>query len=235
MRIAVCEDEIIYQEKINLLLNNYYDSIDVLVKIFDSGEGLLEYLEESDNEFDIYFMDIEMEKINGIRTSEILRSRGIDKPIILVTSHMEMAVDGYDIDAFNFIPKPINADRLYKVLDKIKDIYAKKNKLCVISGDSTIILDVDDIKYIKADNVYIDIYTKKDKITVRKKISDMENELPGDSFYRPHKSYIVNLNNIKSYNGKAIILDNEQEVPISRNNAAEFKEKMISFFNRMML
>ena len=235
MRIAICEDEMVFQQKMESFLSQYYKSIDVLIKTFNDGEELIKYLKKGRNKFDIYFMDIEMKKIDGIETCKILRDMNIDKPIILVTSHGEMAIDGYDVEAFNFLTKPINKEKLYKILDKIKLMYCQKERVCISTGDNNIILDVDDIKYIKADNVYIDIYCKNNEVTARKKIGDMEKELPNDRFYRPHKSYVINLNNIKSYNGKNILMDDGQIVPISRNKVTEFKEKMINFFNGMMI
>lgn len=77
---------------------------------------------------------------------------------------------------------------------------------------------------------YIDIYTTSDKITIRKKISDMEQMLPKENFIRCHRSYLVNIKYIKVVNKDAITLENGIKIPISRGKYEEVNEAFINYF-----
>ena len=111
MRIAICDDEKILQEQLKVEIEGYFNSLDIMTVCFNSGEALLVDFEK--NQYDIVFLDIEMNGLNGLQTAKYLHEKKKDLPIVLVTSHTELAMEGYEVQAFRFLGKPIDRNKLY--------------------------------------------------------------------------------------------------------------------------
>ena len=136
MRIAICEDEQYFREQMQKELNTYYKSLDVLVCSFSSGEDLLKRMEQSEAFFDLIFMDIEMPGMDGLETSTQIHNTHPDLPIILLTSHKELAMAGYEVDAFRFLDKPLKREKLYQALQAVeKQRYVKKKITIMENGN----------------------------------------------------------------------------------------------------
>lgn len=107
MKIAVCDDDLIFQRQIKEELDRYYRSLDVLIEVFSSGESLLEAVCADPYGFFCVFMDIEMPGIDGMETTRRLRKLNRNLPVIFLTSHRDLAMDGYELNAFRFLAKPV--------------------------------------------------------------------------------------------------------------------------------
>ena len=116
MRIAVCDDEKVFGESLKGYLESYYRSLDVLIEVFYSGQALLQRCRGGRLPFDLIFLDIEMEPTDGICTARCLREEGQDVLIVFLTSHFEFAAEGYEVNAFRFLTKPVNREKLAAVL-----------------------------------------------------------------------------------------------------------------------
>lgn len=230
MRIAICDDEEIFLNEIKDKLEDYYSSLDVYIAEFISPELLIKRVEENSECFDVIFLDIEMPKYDGIKTAKKIKSMNNDIKIIFLTSHIELAMDGYEVDAFRFLSKPVNEEKLHKALRDLEKASSERDSIIINDGDERYIIKIKDILYIKAENVYLKIYTTKESYLIRKKIGELEEELDKRYFYRTHRSFIVNIINIKSFRDKKILMINNEEIPLSRNKISEFKEKMMSYF-----
>lgn len=227
MKIAICDDSSIFREQLLKELRDYFQSLDVSIYPFTSGEELLKGIEKS--EYDIIFLDIEMGGIDGLETARRIRSENRDVPIILLTSHTELAMAGYEVRAFRFLGKPLEHDRLIQALQAIESQLHDDEKIIItIDGTQKFVL-CKNIKYIKSENVYLNLVMNNTSYLIRKKLKEVIKELPEDLFVAVHRSYVVNLMYVESFDGNMILLDDGTSIPVARGNREQFKQKMMRY------
>lgn len=117
MRVAICDDEKSMQIVLEKMLDEYsrIKKIDISVDKFDNGHDLIRALNEK--EYEIVFMDYQMDNIDGMATSRLIRDKNKECVIIFVSAYPEVAVDSYEVNTFRFIVKPINKEKLFKAID----------------------------------------------------------------------------------------------------------------------
>lgn len=212
MKLAICDDEIVFRKQLIESIDKYYKNYSNLdIYEFSSGEELLESY-DSGAVYDIVFLDIEMKDINGLDTAKIIRKYRRNEIIVFLTSHTKYAIDGYEVNALRFLEKPINQEKLISTLDYIDINFSTKKSLLLhtIDGDSIIYLD--DIIYLESIRNYVHIYTrvKSDldgrvkEHKVRKNLKDFLEDLQESCFYRCHRSYIINLDYVCSYDSRQV-------------------------------
>jgi DNA-binding LytR/AlgR family response regulator len=178
----------------------------------------------NENDIDIVFLDINMPKINGI---DFLKTFKTNASIIMTTAYTEYAVDAYGLDVLDYLVKPIPFDRFLKACNKAKEIIELKklsqvqpnkiNEYFFIKCDNQIEkVFYDDLIYAEAMLNYVMLYTHAKKMMVYITIKSLEEQLPSNLFIKVHKSFIVNINKIKSIEGNTIDIGN-QKITISQN------------------
>ncbi|MDD6071063.1 MAG: LytTR family DNA-binding domain-containing protein [Clostridiales bacterium] len=230
LKIAVCDDEKIFCDKIIQEMYNFFGKLDLTCAAFYDGEKLITAY-ESGIHFDAVFLDIEMPIKDGMETAKALRNKGFEAPIIFLTSHTEMAMDGYEVSAFRFLSKPIQEDKLQKTLKDLKRELREKKRLMIRYEGEEVVIFVDDILYVEAMNNQVSLVTVGGEYTVRKKISDMEHELKeiSDCFVRIHRGYIVNLVHVKKHHGNEIFIMGDHVLPLSRSLVNDFKKQLFQY------
>lgn len=229
MKIAICDDEVNFQKFLRKQLEEYYGVLEVEIAVFLSGQEFLEQFKKHPLEFQIIFMDIEMPELNGIETSKQIRKINPSISIIFLTSHTELAMEGYEVDAFRFLDKPLRMEKLVKTLQAFDRLKLLDSKIEFHDGEKKILVNWSEIQYIQSENVYINVYLEHTHYLIRKKLCDIEKQAPKQLFYRPHRSYLINLGFVKSFNGKQIIMKNGTDIPISRGRRNEFKTLMMKY------
>lgn len=230
MRIAVCDDESIFREEIIASIKEYYGKLEVTCISCEDGSTLLKEYEKGEG-IDAVFLDIEMPVLDGMKTAKQLRKKGYEGPVIFLTSHTEMAMDGYEVTAFRFLAKPVQKEKLIKTLQDLKSLLYEQKKLVIRYEGEDIILAIDNICYIEAMNNYVSIVLEDKEYMVRMKITDIENMLKKhtDTFIKVHRSYIVNLSQVIRHKGREIYVTGGQVLPLSRSMAKLFKEQLIKY------
>ncbi|MDU7439926.1 MAG: LytTR family DNA-binding domain-containing protein, partial [Clostridium sp.] len=227
MRIAICDDEEIFRRSVCEKINEIYkDDIDMVLRIFERGETLIKDFKENDSAYDIIFLDIEMENINGIDTARNIRKINTDVLIAFLTSHEEFAKDGYEVNAFRYLSKPIREDKLIECIENAKKICDGAKKIIIKYKDEEIILKATNIIYLEAQNKDIYIHTRDNVYVQKNNLSYYENQLKECGFFRVHRSFIVNFNYVKSYTNKEVLLDNNEKVNLSRLKYKSFKDQL---------
>ena len=233
MRIAICDDEEIFRRSVCEKINEIYkDDIDMVLRIFERGETLIKDFKENDSAYDIIFLDIEMENINGIDTARNIRKINTDVLIAFLTSHEEFAKDGYEVNAFRYLSKPIREDKLIECIENAKKICDGAKKIIIKYKDEEIILKATNIIYLEAQNKDIYIHTRDNVYVQKNNLSYYENQLKECGFFRVHRSFIVNFNYVKSYTNKEVLLDNNEKVNLSRLNYKSFKDQLYLFIKK---
>jgi two-component system LytT family response regulator len=161
---------------------------------------------------EVIFLDIEMNGSNGLECAKIIADMEPKTKIIFATAHSEYMSDAFEVYAFDYLIKPFNVERVYHTLDRIKafnESDEKENldkiikyergleKLLVKGKESMSFVDIGDIILVQRENSATVIYTKKDSFTTSASLSDIEAKLDGEQFMRSHKSYLINVSQIK--------------------------------------
>jgi DNA-binding LytR/AlgR family response regulator len=227
MKIMICDDEGIFRRQLKQYLECYYRSLDVLIEEADSGEQLLENFSAGD--FALIFLDIEMKKTDGIETAKKIRLVDTVTPIVFLTSHAECAPEGYEVDAFRFLLKPVNLQKLQKTLQDVELIWNSAKKLRIRDFDKDRYLMFQEIVYLEAQNVNVRIVMEKVEYLVRGPLGEYEKELNTPMFFKPHRSYLINLKYVVDCSNKEVTMENEDRIPISRNKGKELKDALKNY------
>ncbi len=231
MNIAVCDDNCRFVKKISNALIRYYNLkfISANIEAFYSSEGLIGEIEDG-IKFDVIFLGVEEDGKINIETAYRLRDLGFVNDIILVSSTVSYAIDGFCTKASGYILKSWDYSSMKNVMDRItddllSDVYLIKQRSSIFK------IYVKDIVYIESDNTKCFIYTANGKKhVVYKHLSKIEEELSNDMFLRCHQSYLVNMNYVESVD-KEFILQNGSAVCIRQKSLKEMRSRFVEFFN----
>lgn len=186
-------------------------------------------------EIDLLFLDINMPKFSGL---SLLKSL-IKKPaVIITTAYAEYAVEGFELSVTDYLLKPFSFERFFQAVLKVQSkssenksekeivsITENEQKSLFVKSDKKIIkLNFNEIYHIEAYGNYVKIYASS-MILVSQTLSDFLEKLP-DSFFRIHKSYVVNFNHLKLIEGNQIVLQNNIKLPIGKSHKKLVLEKI---------
>ena len=232
MKIAICDDEQLFLKAIKRELEQYYRSLDVVVYPYTSGNEFVDAVAE--RKYDMVFLDIEMPGMNGFQTAKVLKERQPDITIIFLTSHTELAMEGYEVQAFRFLEKPVKAEKLYAALRAYDEMARKERRIRITTDGMDRYLKCQDIFCIKSENVYLQLVTAGEEFWIRRKKKEFLAELPQDMFVEVHRSYIVNMRHVTGFDGKEIVMADGKRIPVSRANRELFKQEMMQYMRERM-
>ena len=227
MKIAICDDEIEYVNDIEQHLKQYFTEHGLSLNLFKYINGI--ELLNSQNSFDIAFLDIEMPDINGIELGKKLQNANPDLVLIYITAYNHYLDDALDLGITRFFDKPIDSKRFYKGLDKaIEKLDQTEVQIHLKDSDNGITsVKINDI-------IMVEIEKRKTKIVTKDKIyyskSDIKfwrENLNKSYFESPHNSFIINTNYITYYQKDYVILYDKYNIPIAYSKRAEFKKKFM--------
>ena len=225
IKIAICEDEKDQQE---LLKEHIYQifkelSIKYKLEIFNSGEALLE---NYPNDTDVILLDIQMGQINGMDTARKIRTLDNRVEIIFITSLIEYALEGYEVRAYRYLIKPVKYENLKEnIINCIKEIDIKNKYIIVKEQGNQMKLDINEITYVEVQKETITIHTLNKVYKLNGTMTNIEKKIDCSRFFRCHKSFLVNLEHVKSIKQYVLVLENSEEVPVSRYRFKETKDK----------
>jgi DNA-binding LytR/AlgR family response regulator len=209
----------------------FFESVALCSTAFDA----LKYIREA--EVDLLFVDINMPDLNGL---DFVKSLERKIPVIFTTAYSEYAIEGFQVDALDYLLKPISYAMFLKSANKAKAWFDLNNKPAEISNPSSdyifvkadhrlIRILLSEIKYIEGSNEYIIIHQINEKpLTTLMRMKNIELMLPESHFMRVHRSFIVNLNQVKVIERNRIIFDEKIYIPIGeqyKDNFQKFLDK----------
>jgi len=199
-----------------------------LVQTFDDAISASEFLRS--NSIDLLFIDINMPDITGL---DLVRALAVKPMIIFTTAHKKFAIDGFDLDAVDYLLKPISFDRFSKAVHKAMEFYEYKKKpagtnegsLLVYSEYKMIRIELDEIEYIESLEDYIKIHLAQGKpVMTLLTLKGVLEKLPPEKFRRIHRSYIVAVDRIRAIQNRKIEMTSSAELPVSDSYTAFIKE-----------
>src|SRR5574344_1063427 len=232
MRLAVCDDSIAERTLIVSVIEDFFSKLDTTCLPFSSGEELVEYISKTNDSIDAIFLDIEMGQMDGMTAAHEVRKALPNVPIIFITSHKELAPDGYEVQAFRFVCKPIDRNKLISALSSLKTHLLSKVSIVVRHNGEDVIIPLDSILWIESDNNDVRIICENKTITTRMRLRDAWNELSDIStgrFAYSHRCTIVNLSHVKSLSASQVKLDNGASLMLSRGCEMDLKNQLFEY------
>ena len=179
-----------------------------LVGEAEDGEGALALYNEKHP--DVLFLDVEMPKLSGIECAKKIADINPKQRIIFVTAHSEYMSEAFELYAFDYLVKPFKLDRIYKTIERIKNLEAKESssikqiikhekgleKLILKHKEGISFIDMNQILLVQRENRSTVICTQEENYTTSESLGDIEEKLDKTQFFRCHKSYIINLSMI---------------------------------------
>ena len=227
MRIAVCDDEELFRIEFKSVLDKVLINAEYDIDTFSGGSSLYEAFLK--NPFDLVFLDIEMPGIDGITLAKRLRAVSENVQIVFLTSHIEYALEGYEVNALRYLVKPVDMNKLSEVLKYIQDKKNNSRQIMIKQEGEDIVIDISDIIYMESMDKNVRIVTSKSEYITRYNISDYEEELKNNGFLRIHRGYLISLSKVKKIVKNDVVMDRDISLPVSRSNIKALKDALYAY------
>ncbi len=234
MKALVVDDELPAREELSWLLSQC--DVEVVASVA-SAESALDFLK--DNLVDVVFLDIEMPGISGMRLGEMIHGReGRSPAIIFVTAYQERAVDAFEIEATDYLLKPLRLERLRRALEKVtidravsEKVAKKLTRISVERRGVYHVVPLSDILAFESAEGIVLAYTESENFVTDFSLKFLESNLDGDAFYRCHRGFIVRIDAIRKIapwgaGTFQLTLSNAKIVPLARSRAAGLRSLM---------
>ncbi|MCL2699440.1 MAG: LytTR family DNA-binding domain-containing protein [Defluviitaleaceae bacterium] len=240
MRIAICEDDRQQMRVIDLLLEkfgNLRPCLQLSYQGFLSADELLLAL-DSGHHFDLYLLDILMPGVNGIDLAAEIRNRGLESPLVFITASADHALDAFNVYAMQYLLKPVKEEALFSVLDKAITLLASDTKeekylMVMLPGETvkvpySAIVCVENFK--RTLRVYLLNGERLHSKTFRGTFESATAPLCDDSrFLQVHKSYMINMAQVKRLVGCSFIMSGDTAIHVPRYKFADMKAKYFDY------
>jgi len=237
MRIAVCDDEKNQNDLIIEYARNWAEKHDEMVEVYaySSAIELLYYWSEGKS-FDVVFLDINMKNMNGVELARILRKNGDMINIVFITGLKDYVFQGYEVQALDYLLKPVKKERCLLCLDRALEILSLRSKetFIITLEKESLRLRYNEIYAFEILSHYVGVKTTKGNYTFKKKISELEQELPSDKFFRCHRSFIVNMHYVNTVKKTELLLDNGIYIPVSKSRWDGINKTFLNYYTKGM-
>lgn len=227
IELAIVEDEKEYIKQLLQFVDQYQREYGEAIRVtcfYDGDEIVNGY----DGSFDIILMDIQMKFMDGMSAAEEIRKRDRNVIIMFITNRVDYAIRGYEVDALDYIVKPVSyfsfARKLERAISRIPD---KEDVTITLNYPQGMVrLRVDDIFYAESEGHNLVYHTGQGEYRIRRKMSEAEAELVPHGFFRSNKGYLVNLKHVDGVQDGCCLIAG-QKLLISRSRKADFMLAMM--------
>ncbi|TDT45273.1 DNA-binding LytR/AlgR family response regulator [Maribacter spongiicola] len=212
------------EELARALLKTYIEKLGFL-NLVGEAENPLEALQlMKEHQVDLLFLDIQMPEIKGTDFAKMVDS---NTKIIFTTAYSQYALEGYELNAVDYLLKPITFERFVTAVTKVKTnkIVEKSDAFTIKSGYDLHKVKYEDIQYIVSDSEYVTFYMADKKIISNQRLKALEQELPSAMFMRVHRSYIINKSSVTGLKGRDLILS-DVIIPVSDSYYDKVKDEL---------
>jgi DNA-binding LytR/AlgR family response regulator len=217
MNISICEDEKIFADRLKMQVEKILkkNGKSAVFDVFSDGADFLQCIEEGRN-YDIVFLDIQLENSNGMTVAEKLRRLSRTMPIIFVTGIESLAADGYSVNAFDYIVKSSLDDKLERVLNRFLKSTSDVNITVKNDDGRLVVIPAKEIMYAESDGRGSSVHTVSGEIRTAASISRISDLLPSGEFIEIYKSIYVCTAQIKSVSADTLEMSDGKVLPMSR-------------------
>lgn len=227
MLIAICDDESVFCNELKSILLDYKAQRNLHIDIYEflTGDALL----RSEKAFDMIFLDYQMPGLDGMEVARALRCKNTTCSIVFVTSYPQFILESFEVQPYRFFVKPLQQEQVVALMNTFIAHQKLLAPIIVINDNEQKIINAKNILYLEGDGKYCIIRTTTDTYNSSKTLAQAHALLPQHCFYRCHKSYVVNLYSIRSFDKGIVTLVNGEVAQIGRNKIAEFKRVYMQF------
>lgn len=231
MKIAIVENENLYTKNLQMLLEQWSKEKHTALDISCYENGTAFFSAAQSKTFDLVFMDIQMEEMDGINCAKNLRAMGFNGNIVFLTSFSEYVFEGYNVQALNYLLKPASYEKVSGCLDYTyrtlhNDLYTFPR------GNEIMRIPYSKIIYFSSANHHTEIITTDEAYRQPDPLKNILPRLP-ECFQPCHRTAIVNLEHVSMMRGSELILSNGAILPISRTHFSSIRTTFLNYANRM--
>lgn len=234
LKIAICDDSRTDIE----MLESAFDKLcqyPIEYDVYFSGEELLTYCTLHDETYHLYIFDIEMPQLNGLELAKKIREKDAQALFVFLTSYTKYVMDVFAVITFDYISKPITAEKLESVLLKaMQYLNLIKQDFVFQFRKNQFRVSCEDILYFEKKGRQAVIHTNSEIYKTNMTTEELWKQLDDKVFSHIHVSYIINIAHIKAIDGDEVVLDNEERFLIARAHKQSLKEKHMEFMRRMV-
>lgn len=231
MRILICDDEECYIQPLRKCLEQYMAEHSIPFDITELSHP--QVVLTSKDAFDIAFLDIQMEGVDGLTLAKELRRRNRKTALFFITNYEGYQDSAMDLQALRYFTKPFDPDRLISGLDKaLEYIDGAYVDVFLYSGGVQQRVLVDDILYLTLEGRKVVIQTDKNRFLVTGKLEDWLERFPHTFFRQPHKSFLVNLHHVDWYSYSELQMSDGTRIPIAPKKQPEFRRVWFEYIGR---
>ena len=223
LTVAICDDEDVFCRQVEEYTLKLAESLNIPVSVntYTDPEVLLN--------LEILFLDIQLETHNGIDVAKIIRQRSESLVLIFMTNYIQYAVDGYTVQAYRYLLKPISYTQFHS---EVQDVFISLERTAthvIHTADGDYYLKPSDIRYIEtAYGKKLIIHSKKETIETYGTLSPWETEL-GNHFFRVHNSFLVNMGDIRHLGQNHVLLSAGEELPVSKHRRKALQNALMQY------
>jgi DNA-binding LytR/AlgR family response regulator len=228
LRIAISDDEKTICNQLNTMITGI-SKADVEIKTFYTGEELYNYLLNG-YRFELIFLDIELNEINGVELGKKIRQELNDEAtqIVYISGNESYAMELFDVRPLNFLIKPLKFEKVESVLNTARKVIIGSNQYFEYKiGNVNFNVLLRDVLYFESSGRKVKIIMNNDEIEYYGKLSEVEEKLNNNDFFSIHKSYFINYNHVIEYTYEYVKMSNDEILSISQNNRKAVREKLL--------
>ncbi len=217
IKFAICDDEPAMARELAGYLARYLEEHEVTaysVSNFSSGRALL----EAADGFDVIFLDIQMEEPDGMETARLLRGQGDHSLLVFVTVLMELVFDAFQVEAYDYLTKPLDAARFARTMDRVLQTLEQRTAASIViqQGSGCEVVPLSDVVYCEVLGRKVYLHKADGTITgYYDRLEQLERRVDG-RFFRCHRSYLVNLDHVRGCQAGQVLLSQGERIPVSR-------------------
>ena len=230
LNVAIVEDR---AEAVDSLKNHMArlkaeKGLECAYTVFENG---LFFIENYKPTYDVIFMDIEMPLMNGMEAAKRLRKVDPYVPLVFITDLKQYALKGYEVEAMDFLVKPVNYVSFATMMERVCRRSTKKDeRLTLSTAQGVFNVNINDVYYVEMSNHYVIYHTVTEDISFFGSLSEEEKRLPSDMFVRCNSGYLVNLAHVKKVQD-GIVFVSDSQLPLSRNKKMTFMQSLLKYMS----
>lgn len=237
MKIAIVEDQRVEQERLTRYIKTFCQQADLPVEVTCFNDGL-DITSDYKAQFDVIYLDVEMKIMDGMTTAKKIRQKDKEVLLVFVTNHSQVAIQGYSVEAIDFLLKPLSnfvfEEHFKKILRKLPTPEEDQQFLYIKNKASTFKIAQKNILYIESEGHHLHIHTKNETITTSNTLKNMESLLDSSTFFRSNSGYIVNLAHVEKIEGNISYVGG-QALQISRPRKKDFMTALTNYVGDTLL
>ena len=233
LTIFICEDIEEHSMRLSDICELLSQDYAMTVELFPSAESLktrLESIQQKEEKFpNLILMDIELPGMDGITLGKQIKQMNPEVFLVFVTAYIEYAVKGYEANAYRYLLKPLSIDVMRSLITDVQAEYKKKKKLLVKTKDGEMVVSLQDLLYISAEDKYTVLYTKNQHFISDYSLKKYEEQLQEQGFFRIHRKYLVNLYHHQGIQAGKVVLSTGVMLPISKKRMPDYQKQLFRY------